>query len=60
MANYQESRVKLTNKQLKKWKSAGENKTGTILRLCKKKLLHELFLTTKQTTKRKNAFANIM
>ena len=65
MANYQESRVKLTNKQLKKWKSAGKNKTGTIIRLCKKifqdeELLHESFLTTKQTTKRINVFANIM
>ena len=28
MANYQEARVKLTNTQLNKLKSAAENKTG--------------------------------
>ena len=32
MANYQDVRVKLTNTQLTKLKSAAENKTGTILR----------------------------
>ena len=36
MANYQERRVKLTNKQLNKLKSAAKNKTGTILRMNKK------------------------
>ena len=36
MANYQEVRVKLTNTQLNKLKSAAQNKTGTILRLNKK------------------------
>ena len=36
MANYPEERVKLTNTQLNKLKSAGKNKTGTILRLNKK------------------------
>ena len=36
MANYQEVRVKLTNMQLNKLKSAVKNKTGTILRLNKK------------------------
>ena len=51
MANYQESRVKLTNTQLNKLKSAAKNKTGTILRLKKKifeeeELQYELFLTT--------------
>ena len=40
MANYQETRVKLTNTQLNKL------------------LPHELFLTTTQTTKIRNAFAN--
>ena len=35
MANYQESRVKLTNTQLNKLKSAARNNTGTILRLNK-------------------------
>ena len=33
MANYQEVRVKLTKTQLTKLKSAGENKTVTILTL---------------------------
>ena len=63
MANYKEARVKLTNKQLNKSKSAAKNKTGTILRLKKKnfeneELPHELFLATRKTTKIKNAFAN--
>ena len=62
MANYQEGRVKLTNTLLNKLKSAAKNKTGTILRVNKKnfedeELPHELFLTTRQTTKIKNAFA---
>ena len=63
MANYQEARVKLTNTQLNKLKSAAKNKTGTILRSNKKnfedeELPHELFLTTRQTTKIINVFAN--
>ena len=49
--------------QLNKLKSAAKNKTGTALRLPKKnfeneELPHELFLTTKQTTKIRSAFAN--
>ena len=65
MANYQEPRVTLTNTQLNKLKSAAKNKTGTTLRLNKKnfkdeELPHELFLTTRQTTKIRNAFANHM
>ena len=64
MVNYQEPRVKLTNTQLKKLKSAAKNKIGTILRLNKKnvedeELPHELFPTTRQTIKIKNAFANM-
>ena len=64
MANRQEARVKLTNTQLNKLKSAAKNKTETILRLNKTKfedeeLPHELFLTTRQTTKLRNAFANM-
>ena len=63
MANCQEARVKLTNTQLSKLKSTVKNKTGTILRISKKnfedeELPHELFLTTRQTTKIRNAFAN--
>ena len=65
MVNYQEVRVKLTNTQLNKLKAAAKNNTGTILRLNKKnfeeeKLPHKLFLSTRQTTKTKNAFANNM
>ena len=56
MANFQETRVKLTNTQLNKLKSASKNKTGTILRLNKEisvdeELPHALFVTTRQTTK---------
>ena len=54
-----DARVKLTNTQLNKLKSAAENKTGKILRLNKKnfedeELPHELFLTTNI----RNVFAN--
>ena len=38
MANYEEARVELTNTKLNKLKSAAKNKTGTILRIIKKKL----------------------
>ena len=41
MANYQEARVKLTNTQLNKFKSAAKNKTGTILRLNKRNVEDE-------------------
>ena len=65
MANYQEAIVKLTNTQLNRLKPAAKNKTGTILRMNKKnfadgKLSHKLFLTTRQTTKIRNTFANNM
>ena len=65
MANYQEVRVKLTNTKLNKLKSSAKNKTEAILKLNKKnledeELPHELFLTTKQTTKIRNAFSNNM
>ena len=65
MENYQEARVKLTNTKLNKLKSAAKNKTGTTLRLTKKNVKdeefpYELFLTTGQTTKIRNAFANNM
>ena len=58
-------RVKLTITQLNKFKSATKNETGTILRLTKKnfqdeELPYELFLTTRQTTKLRTAFANDM
>ena len=56
MASYEEAKVKLTNTQLNKLKSAAKNKTGKILRVNKKNFRdeefpHELFLTTRQTTK---------
>ena len=65
MENYQEARVKLTDTQLNKLKSAAKNKTETILRINRKnfqdeELPHELFLATRQTTKIRNAFANNM
>ena len=60
MANYQEARVKLTNTQLNKLKSAAKSNTGTKLRLNKnfedEELSPELLLTAKQTTKLRNAF----
>ena len=64
MANYQ-ARVKLSNTQLNKLKSAAKNKSGTILRITKKhfkdeELPHELFLTTRQTTKIRKAIAMLM
>ena len=65
MVNYQEARVKLTNTQLNKLKSAAKNKAGTILKSKKKifedeELPYELFLTTGQTTEIINAFPNNM
>ena len=65
MANYQEATVKLAHTQLNKLKSAAKNKIGTILRLNKKnfedeELSHELFPTTRQTTKIRIDFANNM
>ena len=35
MANYEEGRVKLTDNQLKRFRSASKNKTGTTLRITK-------------------------
>ena len=59
------SESKLKNTQLKQLKSAAENKTRTKLWLNKKKfedeeLLHELLITTRETTKIGNAFADNM
>ena len=57
--------VEPTNTQLNKLKSATKNKIATTLRITKKnfqdeELLHELFLTARQKTKIRNAFANNM
>ena len=65
MPNYHEARVKLTNAQLNKLRSAAKNKTGTILRINKKKfqdeeLPHLLFLTTRQTIKIRDVFTSNM
>ena len=56
MANYQETRVKLTNTQLNKLKSTAKRKKGKILRTNKKnfkdeELPHKLFLKKEQTAK---------
>ena len=57
--------VKLINTPVSKLKSAVKNKLGATLRLNKKnfedeELPDELFLTTRQTTKIRNAFAKNM
>ena len=57
--------LNLTNTYLSKLKSSAKNKTATTLRITKKnfqdeELPHELFLTTRQRTKIRNPFANIM
>ena len=63
MTNDEEERTKLTNTQLNKLKFPARNKTVTISRVNKQKfkdkeLIHELFLTTKQKNKIRNAFSN--
>ena len=65
MTEYSKVNVKLTDTQLKKLKTAVKNKTGTTLRIILKmfnenNLPHELLLTTRQKTKLRNAFNNIM
>ena len=65
LTNYQEVRLKLTKTELNKFKSPSKNKTEAILRINKKnfedeELPHELFLTTRQITKIRDAFANNM
>ena len=65
MANNEEARVKLTNKQQNKLNSAAKDNTGTTLRITKKnfqdkELPHKLFLVKKTIKKSKlrNDFAN--
>ena len=65
MVEYSQVNVKLTDTQLKKLKTAAKNKTETTLRMSWKMLdgidlPHELFLTTGQKTKLRNAFNNNM
>ena len=65
MVEYSKVNVKLTDTQLKKFKNAVKNKTGTTLRINLKlfngnDLPHELLLTTRQKTKIRTAFNNNM
>ena len=65
ITNHEEAKVKITNSQLKKFKSATKNKAWTILSITKKnfqdeELPHELFLLTRLKTITKNDFANNM
>ena len=63
MVEYNTVNVKLSNSQLNKLKSAVKNKQGTTLRMNARMfnendLPRELFLTTRQTTKLRNAIEN--
>ena len=65
MVEYSKLNVQLSDTQLKKLKTAVENKTGTTLRMNFKMfngndLPHELLLTTRQKTKLRNSFNNNM
>ena len=60
MVEYNTINAKLSNSQLNKLKSAVKNRQGTTLRMSAKifkgnNVLHELLLTTRQTTKLRNA-----
>ena len=64
MVEYSKVNVKLSNTQLKKFKTSAKNKTGTTLRMSfkmfnGKDLPHELLLKTRQK-KIRNAFNNNM
>ena len=63
MVEYNTVNTKLLNSQLNKPKSAIKNKQGTTLRMNTRmfsanNLPHELLLTTRQTTKLRNAIEN--
>ena len=65
MVEYNEAYLKLSDTQINKLKTAAKNQTGVTLRINKYKclmkkvyLVNELLLTTRQTTKLKNAFEN--
>ena len=65
MVEYNTVNAKLSNSQLNKLKSAIKNRQGTILRMNARmfsanNLPHELSLTTRQTTKLRNAIENNM
>ena len=65
MVEYNTINAKLSDSQLNKLKSAVKNKQGTTLKMSAKmfdgnNLPHELLLTTRQTTKLRNAIENNM
>ena len=65
MVEYSKVNIKLTYTQLKKLKTPVKNNTGTTIRVSLKMfdendLPHELFLTTRQRTKLRNAFNSNM
>ena len=65
MDEYKTVNAKLSNSQLNKSKSAVKNNQGTTLRMNARMvsanhLRHELLLTTRQTTKLRNAIENNM
>ena len=65
MVEYSKVNVKLSDRQLKKLKTAVKNRTGTTLRISLKMfngndLPHELLLTIRQKIKLRNAFNNNM
>ena len=65
MVKYSKVNVKLSDRQLKKLKTAVKNKTEKTLRMSLKMLngsdlTHKLLLTTRQKTKLRNAFNNNM
>ena len=65
MVEYSTINAKLSDSQLNKLKSAIKNKQGTTLRMSSRmfngnNLPHELLLTTRQTTKLRNAIENNM
>ena len=65
MIEYSKLNVKLSDKQLKKLKTAGKNKTELTLRMSLKMfdgndLPDELLLTARQTTNLRNPFNNKM
>ena len=63
MVKYNTVNAKISNSQLNKLKSAAKSNEGTTLRMSAKmfhgnNLPHELLLTTRQTTKLRNAIGN--
>ena len=65
MVEYNKINAKLSNLQVSKLKTTVKNNEGTTLRISSKNfnssnLPHKLFLTTRQTTKLRNAIENNM